>query len=194
MRIKFQAYEKLEQLEPGLILLSEPFLEDDNFGRSVILISEVNDKGCVGFVLNKPVPDMTIESLLDDVGLDDSVIFLGGPVEQDLLHFIYRSKTPFSNSLKIAGDLHLGGDLDKLKELIQLGQVEKEFVRFFVGYSGWELGQLEEELAEGSWVVTQVMSGEILGLPPDQLWRDILKSMGGKYQMMSNYPIDPRLN
>ena len=192
--MKFQAYEKLEQLEPGIVLLSEPFLEDDNFGRAVILISEVNENGCVGFVLNKPVKEMTIESLLDDVGFDDTIVFLGGPVEQDLLHFIYCSKTPFSNSLKIAGDLYLGGDLDKLKSLIQLGQVDQSSVRFFVGYSGWESGQLENELAEGSWVVTQVKSGEILSYEPEHLWRDILKSMGGKYQMMSNYPTDPRLN
>lgn len=192
--MKFQAYEKLEQLEPGIVLLSEPFLEDDNFERSVILISEVNEEGCIGFVLNKPVQEMTIESLLDNVGLEDSAIFLGGPVEQDLLHFIYRSKTPFSNSLEIAGDLYLGGDLEKLKELILLGQVDKASVRFFVGYSGWEIGQLEEELAEGSWVVTQIESGEILSMTPENLWRDILKCMGGKYQMMSNYPVDPRLN
>lgn len=192
--MKFQAYEELEQLTPGVLLLSEPFIDDENFGRSVVLISEVNETGCVGFVLNKPVLEMTIESILDEAGLDGSSIFLGGPVEQDLLHFIYRSKKPFPNSIPIVGDLYLGGDIELLKLALEVEDINPDDVRFFVGYSGWGDGQLEEELGEGSWIVTKIDSGKIMDLAPEDLWRSILKIMGGKYQMMSNYPLDPRLN
>jgi putative transcriptional regulator len=68
-------------------------------------------------------------------------------------------------------------------------------VRFFIGYSGWSPGQLATELLEPSWIVSSdSLTQELLKKSPDQLWRALMKSMGGDFEIQANYPIDPRLN
>jgi len=68
-------------------------------------------------------------------------------------------------------------------------------VRFFIGYSGWRPGQLATELLEPSWIVSSgSLTQELLKKSPDQLWRALMKSMGGDFEIQANYPIDPRLN
>lgn len=192
--MKFEVIQNIEAIKKGTILISEPYLGDPNFERSVILITDVNKEGYVGFVLNRPVLDITIQNVLEEFHFNDNVVFVGGPVEQNMLHFIYRSQTPFSGSLKVADGLYFGGDYEELKSLMNSGNVKEEDIRFFIGYSGWEKGQLENEFKSGSWIMTKTDSPEIMSLEPTTLWRTILKSLGGKYQMYSNYPVDPRLN
>lgn len=192
--MKFKAIERIKHIEPGTILLSEPYIDDPNFGRSVILISDVNESGCVGFMLNKPIGEITIQNILDGFELSESDVFVGGPVEQDMLHFLYRSEKGLPRSIHIVDDLYLGGDFEKLKLAVDVGEIREASIRFFVGYAGWDEGQLEEELQGGAWYVTKTTTSEIMDLEPTTLWSTILKSMGGRYQMISNYPLDPRMN
>ena len=132
--------------------------------------------------------------MLSEFNYNDNAVFVGGPVEQNMLHFIYRSKTPFSGSIEVADGLYFGGDFDELKKMMDSGGVKEEDIRFFIGYSGWEKGQLENEFEKGSWIMAKTDSPQIMSLEPTTLWRTVLKSLGGKYQMYSNYPVDPRLN
>ncbi|MEM6842361.1 MAG: YqgE/AlgH family protein [Bacteroidota bacterium] len=178
----------------GDLLLSEPFLADPNFERSVILLCEHNSDGSFGFVLNKE-SDLQLSDALDEVQSYNQNLYVGGPVQHNTLHFLHRIYPPFSGSEPVVNDIFWGGDFDELLSLINTRQISPADIKFFAGYSGWEPGQLENEIAEDTWIIhQQATSNQIFDTPATQLWQEILRSMGGKYRMFSNYPIDPRLN
>ena len=180
--------------ERGDLLISEPFLPDPNFERTVILLCEHNQDGSFGFVLNKP-SSLKLEDVLDEVSGYDKILYTGGPVQGNTLHFIHKTPSLVQQAEAVSNGIYWGGDYDNLLSLINTRQLAPEDIKFFVGYSGWGSGQLEAELEENSWIVyKQATAQQVFETPPDQLWRDVLKSMGGKYRMFSNYPIDPRLN
>ncbi|MBD8489315.1 YqgE/AlgH family protein [Echinicola sp. CAU 1574] len=178
----------------GHLLISEPFLQDENFVRSVVLLCESNEKGAFGLVLNK-LSILKIRDLLDELDFLDIEVFVGGPVEQNTLHFIYKGSPMIEGSIELAKDLYWGGDFDELVMKYKTGQIDLNNFRFFIGYSGWSEGQLESELTENTWIVCErVDSQAIFEASPDDLWRVALRNMGGDFQVLANYPIDPRLN
>lgn len=186
--------QEFEAPEKGDLLISEPFLPDPNFERSVVLLCEHNDEGSLGFVLNKP-SGIHLEDALDEVAGFNKMLYTGGPVQINTLHFIHKATPMLSSSEKIGENIYWGGDYDQLLSLINTRQLSPEDIKFFMGYSGWAAGQLEAELEENSWIVYKRASAQqVFQMSPDLLWREVLKSMGGKYRMFSNYPTDPRLN
>jgi putative transcriptional regulator len=180
-------------INKGNILISEPYLGDPNFERSVVLVCEKNNEGTLGFVLNKPSL-ITFDTVMKNADDFKEVLFIGGPVAQDSLHFIYRNRIKMEGSIEISQNLYWGGNFEELMQLIRNKKVKGEDFRFFLGYSGWGEGQLDQELEQNSWIVTNTTADEIFDVKAEELWREILKNMGGKYKMKSNYPIDPRLN
>ena len=180
-------------INKGNLLISEPYLGDDNFERTVILICEHNEDGTVGFVLNRPTV-ITLDSVVPDIIDCKENIFIGGPVQQDSLHFVYRNKEYLEGSMEIGENLYWGGEYDQLVSLINSQEIDIRDFRFFLGYSGWGEGQLAEEMTKNSWIVGKADSQDWFNSSPEELWRNLLKGMGGKYKMYSNYPIDPRLN
>ncbi|MFN3402679.1 MAG: YqgE/AlgH family protein [Cytophagaceae bacterium] len=177
----------------GDILISEPYLGDNNFERTVILLCEVNNTGVLGYVLNKPTL-VALDSVIESIVSNTEMLFIGGPVSQDSLHFIYKNEYNIEGSVKIMDNLYWGGNFDQVIDLINNRQLNPEDFRFFLGYSGWDEGQLEEELKNNSWIVSSIDEDELFKTEPEELWRASLKKMGGKYKMYSNYPVDPRLN
>ena len=178
----------------GDLLISEPFLQDENFVRSVILICENNENGSFGLVLNK-LSILKLSELVDGTEFLDTVVYVGGPVEQNTLHFIYHGEMALPGSVALAEDLWWGGDFEDLLEKLKTGQMSSDQVKFFIGYSGWAAGQLDNELEEDTWIVcTSADYSGIFGDAADEMWRILLKNMGGEYQQLANYPIDPRLN
>ncbi|MFN6947186.1 MAG: YqgE/AlgH family protein [Cytophagaceae bacterium] len=177
----------------GNILISEPYLGDPDFERTVILLCENNEQGAFGFILNKPTI-LTLDSVWS--GIDDykEMLFMGGPVGQDSLHFIYRNTTPLEGSVEVMDNLYWGGDYEQLKSLINENKVSAGDFKFFLGYSGWGEGQLQDELSSNSWIVADASLDDVFCTDPKEMWRGILKKMGGKFKMISNYPTDPRLN
>jgi putative transcriptional regulator len=178
----------------GDLLISEPFLPDPNFERSVILICEHNEDGSLGFVLNKPTAH-TLNDVMDEASGFRVDLYSGGPVQENTLHFIHRLGDQIAESISVGEELFWGGDFEQVLSLINTGQLKMEDARFFIGYSGWSPGQLENELKENSWFVYKNATAEdVFDTSANDLWRKVLKNMGGKYRMFSNYPIDPRLN
>jgi putative transcriptional regulator len=180
-------------IHKGDILISEPFLGDQNFERSVIVICENNNEGTLGFIFNKPSV-LTLDTVMNEVNNFEEILYTGGPVAQDSLHFMYRKSEILEGSLEISDKLYWGGNYEQLFELIKTSQLNPENFRFFLGYSGWASGQLDEEVKSNSWIITSAKADELFDIPAEDLWRELLKNMGGKYKMISNYPIDPRLN
>lgn len=183
----------LSKPEKGALLVAEPFLGDPNFDKTVVLLTEHNDAGSVGFVINRP-----LELDLDDIVIDfpslDTLVYHGGPVQQDNLYFIHNKGSLIPGSEHIKDDLYWGGDLEPLKEMIKLGLVTQENIRFYLGYSGWGEAQLDAELQEKSWLVLQNSQIDIFNDHPDEMWRKILMLAGGNYPLWANSPLDPTMN
>lgn len=192
--IDFFSSDELIEPQRGDLLISEPYLPDPNFERTVILICEHDENGTIGFVLNKTAT-VGLADVMEDLSESDSKLYVGGPVQQDTLHFIHRSDQLIEKSQEIIQDIHWGGDYDKLASLANTRQLQEDQIKFFIGYSGWSEGQLLGELKEKSWIVFKdVNSDLIFKTPPQNLWKHVLNQMGGKFKLISNYPIDPRLN
>ena len=178
--------------EQGKILISEPTLHDTYFKRSVVLLTEHNDTGTVGFVLNKPI-DLPINEVLGDFPEFDAKVYIGGPVGKDTIHFIHTLGEQISESIHIMGNIYWGGDFDKLKELIQDGKVSQDQIRFFLGYSGWGENQLKDELDGNAWLVTELKE-EMIMSSDSKIWENVLKQLGEKFQIWVNYPENPAMN
>lgn len=175
------------------ILIAEPFLNDPNFERSIVLLCEDNEEGAYGFVLNQPT-EIKVEELHEKLSFFKQAALIGGPVANDSLNFIYKGKTLIEDSLHLGEGIYLGGNFEQLIDFAEQGIIEQNDFKFFIGYSGWSIGQLEEEINNNTWIYGQSSLKSIFEMSPKNMWRDILKDMGPIYKMYSNYPIDPRLN
>ncbi|MCE7042272.1 YqgE/AlgH family protein [Dyadobacter sp. CY312] len=182
-----------KHIKKGSLLIAKPFLGDPNFERGVILLCEYNSPGSFGFVLNQ-VTDLFLGDVLEETIYQDVPLHLGGPVEKNTLHFIHRRPDLISGGMEIIDGVFWGGDFEHLQKLLNMNTVKEDDVRFFIGYSGWGEGQLDEELDQDSWIVTNTTSDFIFDTPPGNFWREILRSMGGEYRSIAHYPTDPRLN
>jgi len=187
-------YQNSRKPGKGDLLISEPFLPDPNFERSVVLLCEHNDDGSFGFILNKP-SILKVDEAINDIEEFPEILYVGGPVEQNTLHFIHRSDNVLEGSQVVNEEIAWGGNYEQLFMMINTKTLDTSNYKFFLGYSGWAPGQLEAELEERSWIVAMNASAKnVFEMEPDDLWRDVLKDMGGKYKIFSNYPVDPRQN
>ncbi|MBK9334211.1 MAG: YqgE/AlgH family protein [Ignavibacteria bacterium] len=176
----------------GRLLLSAPFL-NDIFKRSVILITENNKEGSVGFILNKET-DFKLHEIIEDFPEFNSKVFIGGPVQQDSLNFIHRAGDILNDSYEISDGIYWGGNIDHLKLLIESNALSSDDFRFFLGYSGWGSGQLENELSTKSWYLGNPDPDNIFNDESSSLWSKILRRMGNEYSVISTFPEDPSLN
>ena len=177
----------------GKLLIAEPSIIDDSFGRTVVLLTEHNENGSVGFILNKPL-GYTINDLVPDLNCS-SEVYNGGPVEQDNLYFIHQSPEKIPDSIEICNGIYWGGDFSALKKLINDKKINPDSLRFFLGYSGWSSKQLLNEMKEDSWVVSEKISTpEILTTRTESMWRSQMMYLGGEYKIWANSPSDPKLN
>ena len=178
--------------QKGRILIAEPFLQGRYFNRSIVFLVNHDETGTVGFVLNKEV-DYPIQELIQEFPNFNSNFYLGGPVGIESLYYIHTLGELIPNSQHIVGNLYWGGDFDVLKELVNQGKVQDNQVRMFIGYSGWEVGQLEEELKENSWLVTDIPSEMVMDTSKG-LWMKMVKKVGGKYIVWEHFPKNPSYN
>ncbi len=182
------------KLQKGQLLIAEPsIIGDISFNRTVILLADFNPQGGVGFILNKPLK-YTVNDLLPDVFVDYRV-YNGGPVEQDNLYFIHTEPNLIPNSIEIADGIFWGGNFEITKKLLNLGQINYKNIRFFLGYTGWETQQLENEIAGKAWVITpNEHKNDLLEQPTSNFWKEKLNQLGGEYLIWSNSPENPALN
>lgn len=180
--------------ETGRLLISEPFMLDPNFKRSVILITEYGDEGAMGFVLNHE-SEYRLGDLIPDIQYSELPVFVGGPVGNDTLHFIHRIPEKIEGGIELADGIFWGGDFDAVKELASGYQLLEDEIKFFAGYSGWTPGQLDAEIGDDAWIVTDKYSPAILFTNDEQnLWKEVVKSLGQRYAHIANFPENPELN
>jgi putative transcriptional regulator len=183
-----------EKLEKGHLLVAEPSIIGDlSFNRSVILLADHTSEGSVGFILNKPLK-YTIKDLLPEID-SDFKIYNGGPVEQDNLYFIHNIPDLIPDSIEISNGIFWGGDFEFTKELINTGVIKKKNIRFFLGYTGWDSKQLENEMQANSWIlIKNTYKNKILSKASVHFWKEKILELGGDYLIWSNAPENPILN
>lgn len=182
----------VNKVKSGTILISEPFLVDYYFKRTVILLPEHNEKGSMGFVVNKPL-NMNVNEVLSDFPLFDAPLYSGGPVQNDMLYFVHSLGKLIEGSQRITKDLYWGGDFEKLKALIISGKATPANVRFFAGYSGWEKGQLDNEIEHKSWLIADTPNG-LIEEDAEDLWGKLIRESHTQYAIWGNFPENPSLN
>lgn len=177
----------------GKILISEPGLRDFYFARSVVLLAEHNEEGSFGIILNKPI-DIHFNKIVSDFPKFNGKVYLGGPVSTQNLFYIHTKGDLIENSLPLGKGYFWGGNIEDIKILLDSKLLDKNSIRFFVGYSGWTANQLDEELKIDSWLVAEANYKKLISYKPEEMWKKSLTDLGKDYALWANFPIDPGLN
>lgn len=177
----------------GRVLISEPFLDDPYFKRTTVLLAEHNEEGTIGFILNKEL-DVSLKDAIQGFPAFNGPLGFGGPVCKDQLFYLHTLGDTIGGSMEIKKGLYWGGDFDTVKSLIKDEKISPAQIRFFIGYSGWNPGQLEDEISKKSWIVCESKIQSVMKESGSQLWTELLKSLGKHYSIMANFPEDPSLN
>ena len=178
---------------PGILLIADPFLKDPNFLRTVVILCEHKEEGSFGFVLNKRI-EQSLGELISDLEDVKLPVYYGGPVQMNTIHFLHQCPDLIPESSKISDDIYWGGNFETVTALIKNNCIDLTKIKFFVGYSGWGDGQLSDELKEKSWLTVSATKGLVFDTQYSEIWKGSLQHLGGEYEMMVNFPIDPQLN
>ncbi|WP_323792413.1 YqgE/AlgH family protein [Nocardioides sp.] len=181
-------------MSAGMLLVATPALEDPNFAATVVLLLDVDAEGVLGVVLNRPTA-LAVGQVLapwSDSVAEPEVLFQGGPVETDgaLAVALRRSDDEMLGFRSVVDRLAL---LD-LDTPVELAGPDLEDLRIFAGYAGWGSGQLDAEIAEGSWYVVPGTADDVFRADTTNLWRDVLRRQPGDLALHSTRPADPELN
>jgi putative transcriptional regulator len=182
-------------IEPatGILLISDPFLKDPNFMRTVVFLCDHRDDGSFGFVLNRKYEN-TMAELIPELEGFTIPVYYGGPVQMDTIHFLHQYPSEIPGGQEVLNGVYWGGDFDMVINMIKNNKINLSKIKFFIGYSGWGSGQLKDELNEKSWLTVKAEKKLVFHKHHEEIWKDSLKQLGGDYEMMINFPIDPQLN
>jgi len=190
---------------PGQLLVATPQLEDPNFARRVILVLDHGVQGALGVVIDRP-GGVAVDQLLPQwhpLATAPAELFTGGPVSRNSLIGLVRLASrevgsedgpdrPAGWRLLVDDDRPIGTVDLNADPTLYAGSIVG--ARLFSGYAGWETGQLEDEIAEGSWYVVRAEARDPISADPEGLWRRVLRRQGGALALLSGYPADPTHN
>jgi len=175
----------------GQLLVASPALLDPNFRRTVVLVTEHNDEGAAGLVLNRPSPTTVLEVVpqLEPLVDDGEQVWVGGPVQPNAVLVLGEFVDPDDAAVPLFGSL----GFPSLEEPDAVVPVTTRR-RVFAGYAGWGSGQLEDELAREDWILEPALADDAFTEAPDDLWSDVLRRKGGVYELVARMPEDPSVN
>jgi putative transcriptional regulator len=179
--------------EKGKILISEPFLPDTFFNRTIVYLADHTSEGSVGFILNKKLEIKVCDAIS---GFDswEEFLSMGGPVAPDTLHYLHKLGDFIPKSVWVNDSIFWGGDIDFIRDLIKSNKIDNSQIRFFLGYSGWSAGQLERELKENSWIIARVKTDIVLNDPAENTWKGVVRSLNNRYRVWADFPESPDMN
>ena len=175
----------------GQLLIASPGLLDPNFRRTVVLVTEHNEEGAAGLVLNRPSPTEVSEVVpqLEPLVEDGEQVWVGGPVQPNAVLVLGEFLDPDDAAVPLFGSLGFPS-LDEPDEVVPMTTRR----RVFAGYAGWGSGQLEDELSREDWIVEPALPDDAFTDAPEELWRDVLRRKGGIYELVARIPEDPSVN
>ena len=175
------------KLAKGNFLVSQPFMDDGNFRRTVIYLAEYNDLGALGFIINRPM-EYKAEELMPDFPIFDDSAYFGGPVATNTIQYVHRKGDILEDSIEIKDGIYWGGDFEKLKFLIEEKLITPKDLKFYVGYTGWSAGQLEDELTHGSWIIAPADINFIFKYGNQRTWGKVLEDLGENFEVIAQMP------
>lgn len=178
---------------PGILLIADPFLKDPNFLRTVVFLCEHKEDGSFGFVLNRKYEN-SLDELIPELEGYHLPVYYGGPVQMDTIHFLHQYPDEIPGGQEVIKGIYWGGDFESAIDMIKQKTIDYNKIRFYIGYSGWTMGQLNDEMNEKTWLTVKATRKLVFHLNYQEIWKDSLKHLGGDYEMMVNFPIDPQLN
>ena len=192
--ISFANISKLNNLKPqkGRLLLAEPFMNDDHFSRSVIYMCEHGKTGSYGFILNNKL-HIKLDEIIPDIEIPNINVYYGGPVHSSNLFFLHQLGDIIDSSVKISDNIWTSGDFNQIIEFMNMGILDINKIKFFLGYAGWTKNQLETEFDSNSWIAIDLKKENIF-CKNDDLWKEVLSNRGGKLKAIANFPINPTDN
>ena len=175
----------------GQLLIASPGLLDPNFRRTVVLVTEHNEDGAAGLVLNRPSPTAVAEVVpqLEPLVEDGEQVWVGGPVQPNAVLVLGEFLDPDDAAVPLFGALGFPS-LEEPEDVVPMTTRR----RVFAGYAGWGSGQLEDELGREDWIVEPALPDDAFTETPDELWGDVLRRKGGIYELVARMPEDPSVN
>jgi putative transcriptional regulator len=128
--------------------------EGNDFDNAIIFLTEWNSQGATGFVVNKPF-HRSLNELEEFKNMHSFPLYVGGPVMPEKLYFAHRKPDLIPGGIQITENIYLGGDFKQALSLINNGEITTQDIKLFIGYCGWDSGQLQEEIKEDSWQITE---------------------------------------
>ncbi|MGB1077564.1 MAG: YqgE/AlgH family protein, partial [Bdellovibrionales bacterium] len=157
---------------------------DARFQKSVIFICAHDEHGAMGLTLNKPLTDLNLGDLLSDLKIDCEdhsqirlPVYIGGPLEPERGFLLHSSAHNRQETTKIGTEFGVSGTLEALESVTDQTKLPKDMM-FALGYAGWDAGQLEQELKEGAWLVSEAFSDIVFETDRDMLWDQSMKNLG----------------
>jgi putative transcriptional regulator len=175
----------------GQLLIASPSLIDPNFFRTVVLITEHNEEGAAGLVLNRPSPAPVAELVpqLEELAADGEQVWVGGPVQPEAVLVLGEFLDLDDAAVPLFGSLGFPS-LEAPAEVA----VATTRRRVFAGYAGWGAGQLEAEIARDDWFLEPSLPDDPFTQAPEELWAEVLRRKGGIFELVARMPEDPRVN
>lgn len=162
-----------------LMLISMPQLADPNFERTVVLLCAYGREGAFGLVVNRPMekPAHEVVETVPAVEIrDDVYLFTGGPVDPRRAWVLTSRPSLDAEATEVADGVYLTASPNALRQALQSPPAAD--VRVVVGYAGWDAGQLDEELAQASWLMAPVGADLIFEGPPERMWARAIERLG----------------
>ncbi len=181
----------IKSIKKGAILVAKPTLSNDIFQRSVILITENIESGSIGFILNR-TSHLPISVFVSEIEAN-SIVFEGGPVDKDNIYYVHKRPDLIRNSEWIIDDIYWSGVYEDVREAVNNGLIKDDEIKFFIGYCGWSPKQILNELKDNSWSITELNFDLFEGWDAD-LWKNLMKQLGGDNLIWLNTPADPSMN
>ena len=142
----------MRDLKAGIYIKSTTSLKGSFFEHATILIVEHDEAGTIGFVTNKPF-GKSLHELIEFNHSKPFPLMDGGPVDRDHLFVLHKRPDLIDGGKQIPNGLYLGGNMEQVIQAINTGGANAQETQLFIGYCGWDLGELEAELEEGSWTL-----------------------------------------
>jgi len=182
------------QITKGTLLIATPDINQGLFFRGVILVCEHANNGSFGLVINKVLDLELPEEIINLEQVTNKKVGLraGGPIQTNQMMLLHTSKAVPDQTMEVCDGVYLGGDLDFLQKC--LTDEKGPPIHLCFGYTGWGAGQLEREFLDGRWYLHPATEQLLFDVAPENLWKEVLRSMGGKYAALSMIPEDLTMN
>lgn len=143
----------MSDLKAGLYINSTDALIGSFFEHTTILLVQHNEAGSLGFVTNKSF-EKSLHELIEFKHVKPFPLMDGGPVDRDHLFVLHKRPDLIEGGEQIPNGLYLGGNMKQVIEAINTRGANKQEIQLFIGYCGWDEGELEAEVEEGSWTLS----------------------------------------